>query len=215
MHSTLTLGFLSSLLLLTTSHPLPQSKRSPSPLAGTCRFDAGNPLLHPRQSSPSGSSALNLGSTRPSSLQVPLDEVWTHTRDTRPADLDFANYGYDQILTGDGKINYCVRWESSQRVTQAQRADVAAAVQRSLQKWVDVLAGYDGWPYESVDVEVVGWAVRDEGLLEGDMGGVDVYTTTDAEGAPECDPRCGRFFHQDGEYGECPGGATRHYGKRG
>lgn len=68
-----------------------------------------------------------------------------------------------------------------------------------------------GWPYETVDVEVVGWAVRDNVTIQGLTSGIDVYTTIDSSGIPECDTRCGRFFHQDGDYSSCPGGEARHY----
>ena len=68
-----------------------------------------------------------------------------------------------------------------------------------------------GWPYSTVKANVVGWAVRSTSLLQSSTSGLDVYTTKDSEGIPECDPRCGRFFHQDNNYGACPGGAARHY----
>ncbi|WDM17648.1 hypothetical protein J3S85_21905 [Streptomyces lavenduligriseus] len=29
------------------------------------------------------------------------------------------------------------------------------------------------------------------------------------DGAPQYTPDCGRFFHQNGDYSKCPGGATR------
>lgn len=206
MHSTVALGFLYSLGLLATAHPFPVKLDR-----RVCHFDEINPLVIARNANNVKRQSLELGSTRPADLQVPLDEVWEHTEETRPADLDFANYGYDQIIAGEGKINYCVRWESSGTVTAAQRADVETAVQRSFKKWVDVLAGYDGFPYSTVDVKVVGWAVTDESLLEGDTSGIEVYTNTDGEGAPECNPDCGRFFHQDGDYSACPAGADRHY----
>lgn len=51
-----------------------------------------------------------------------------------------------------------------------------------------------GWPFDTVTSQVVGWAARDQALLEGSLSGVDFYTTKDSEGVPECDPRCGRFF---------------------
>ena len=73
------------------------------------------------------------------------------------------------------------------------------------------LYGFQNFPYTSVPVRVVGWAVRNSNLLQGSTSGVDVYTNTDADGAPECAPACGRFFHQDNNYGGCPGGASRHY----
>jgi len=40
---------------------------------------------------------------------------------------------------------------------------------------------------------------------------VDVYVNDINEGAPQCSPPCGRFFHQDGNYSGCPGGASHHY----
>jgi hypothetical protein len=73
------------------------------------------------------------------------------------------------------------------------------------------LIGFDGFPYSSVPVKIVGWAAKSTSLLQGSTTGYDVYTTTDSGGIPECDSRCGRFYHQDANYGSCPGGASRHY----
>lgn len=126
--------------------------------------------------------------------------------------LGFTNYGYDQVMDGEGAINYCVRWDSSSNASAEQRSAVESSLQVGFNRWIDALAGFDGFPYDEVDVKVVGWAVRDEGLLEGDTSDIDVYTTTDAEGIPQCSEECGRFFHQDGDYSSCEGGAERHYG---
>lgn len=126
--------------------------------------------------------------------------------------LGFKNYGYDQVIAGEGAINYCVRWDSSSSVSADQRTSVESALQRSFNKWIEVLAGFDGFPYDEVAIKVVGWAVSDESLLEGDVSGIDVYTTTDADGIPQCDEGCGRFFHIDDDYSSCEGGAERHYG---
>ncbi|KAL3471095.1 hypothetical protein BJX99DRAFT_33247 [Aspergillus californicus] len=147
----------------------------------------------------------------PSDLVTPLNEVWEHEVSTYSDALGFENYGFDQVIAGGGKINYCVRWDSSETVTAAQREKIATAASRSYNKWIAGLAGFDDWPYDTVAVEVVGYAVRDTSLLEGDTTGLDIYTTTDADGIPECDPVCGRFFHQDGDYSSCPGGDERHY----
>ncbi|KAH2502923.1 hypothetical protein KXW70_001085 [Aspergillus fumigatus] len=117
----------------------------------------------------------------PANLVKPLNE---HQMATYSDPMGFKNYGFDQI---------------------------AAAVTRSFNKWIAGLAGFDGFPYNTVEVNVVGYAVRDRSLLEGDTSGLDIYTTTDEGGIPQCDPRCGRFFHQDGDYSQCPGGASRHY----
>ncbi|KAL2826666.1 hypothetical protein BDW59DRAFT_62936 [Aspergillus cavernicola] len=147
----------------------------------------------------------------PSDLVTPLNEVWEHEVSTYSDALGFKNYGFDQVIAAQGKINYCVRWDSSETVTAAQREKIAAAASRSYNKWIAGLAGFDDWPYDTVEVEVVGYAVSDVSLLEGDTSGLDIYTTTDADGIPQCDETCGRFFHQDGDYSSCPGGAERHY----
>lgn len=116
-----------------------------------------------------------------------------------------------QKLTFFRSINYCVRWESSTPVTEAERAQVATVVAEQYNLWFEWLYGFDNFPFSSIDVNVVGWAVTDESLLQGSTDGIDVYTNTDSEGAPECLPACGRFFNQDGDYSGCPGGAERHY----
>lgn len=109
------------------------------------------------------------------------------------------------------KLNFCVRWDSGATVTEAQRTAIASSLQTNVKKWTDHLTGFMGWPYGDIPVSVVGWAARDTNLLEGSTSGIDVYTTTDQDGIPECDPRCGRFFHQDNNYDSCPGGASHHY----
>ena len=149
----------------------------------------------------------------PSNLVTPLQQVWDHEMSTYNNPLGFKNFGYDQIMANKGYLNFCVRWESSTPVTEAQRAQVEVALQRSQKKWIDKLVGFDGFPYASVPVKVVGWAVKDASLLQGSTSGIDVTVNNIREGAPECNAACGRFFHQDGNYASCPGGAARHYGK--
>ncbi|KAF3940582.1 hypothetical protein ABW19_dt0208891 [Dactylella cylindrospora] len=147
----------------------------------------------------------------PSNLVTPLQQVWDHEVATYSNALGFRNYGYDQVMANGGYLNFCVRWDSSTSLSESQRAQILTALQRSMKKWMDWLVGFDGFPYSSVPVRIVGYAVRNTGLLQGSTSGYDVYTTTDSGGIPECDPRCGRFFHQDGNYNSCPGGASRHY----
>ncbi|KAF2008621.1 hypothetical protein BU24DRAFT_94180 [Aaosphaeria arxii CBS 175.79] len=147
----------------------------------------------------------------PSNLVTPLKQVWDHQMSTYSNPLGFKNYGYDQVMAAKGKINYCVRWEGTKPVTADQRAKVEKAIQRQFKKWIDILAGFEGFPYSTVPVQVVGWAVQNKNILQGDTSGIQVYTTKDSEGVPECDPKCGRFFHQNGDYSQCAAGAARHY----
>lgn len=163
--------------------------------------------------------ARSLPSTQPPScnppynLALPLNQVWEHQMKTYDNALNYWNYGYDQVMQGKGRINYCVRWESSRKVSEEQRTAIEASVRRSYNQWIAELAGYEGFPYNNVDVNVVGWAVRDTSLLEGDTSNIQVYTTKDKDGIPECDQRCGRLFHADDDYSQCPTGVDGHYGK--
>ncbi|KAF0640842.1 hypothetical protein FPSE5266_02371 [Fusarium pseudograminearum] len=147
----------------------------------------------------------------PSNLAGALKEVWDHEVKTYSDALGFKNYGWDQVIAGKGQLNVCVRWESTASVTAEQRTKVAIALQDSYTSWMKWVSGWDNFPYEDVKINVVGWAVKDKSLLQGSTTGLDIYTDTDVEGIPQCSEKCGRFFHQDGDYSQCPGGAERHY----
>ncbi|KAF1961708.1 hypothetical protein CC80DRAFT_463089 [Byssothecium circinans] len=145
----------------------------------------------------------------PSNLVTPLKQVWDHEMATYPA--NFKNYGYDQIMDAKGKINYCVRWQGTKPVTAEMRAQTEAAIRKAYNKWIAVLAGFEKFPYKTAEVNVVGWAVQDKSILQGDVSKIQVYTDKDGEGIPQCSEKCGRFFHQDNNYSGCPAGAARHY----
>ncbi|MDT0573593.1 hypothetical protein RM704_40185 [Streptomyces sp. DSM 3412] len=152
----------------------------------------------------------------PSNLVQPLNEVWSHVESTYGDLYGFRNYGWDQIMANRGSVNYCVRWESDQPVSVALRDQIHAALKKQFGKWmaamVDNGAGHNAWPYTNVPVNIVGWAVKNRSTLQWSDNSVDVYTNMlDGGGAPQCNPDCGRFFHQDGNYSRCPGGAARHY----
>ncbi|OAL48271.1 hypothetical protein IQ07DRAFT_589091 [Pyrenochaeta sp. DS3sAY3a] len=147
----------------------------------------------------------------PSNLVTPLKQVWDHEIKTYSNALGFKNYGYDQVMAGKGKINYCVRWEGSVKVSAAQRTQVETAIRKAFNKWIAILAGFEGFPYKTVDVNVVGWAVKDASILQGDVSKIDVYTDKDEGGIPQCAETCGRFFNQNNDYSRCKKGAARHY----
>jgi hypothetical protein len=147
----------------------------------------------------------------PANLVTPLNEVWQHVETTYPNLYGFRNYGWDQVIANKGSINYCVRWDSAASVTAAQRDRIHTMLARQFKKWMDVMAGHNGWPYASVPVKVVGWAVRDRAQLQWSDTSVDVYVNDLRENAPQCAEPCGRFFNQSGSYPNCPGGASHHY----
>ena len=151
----------------------------------------------------------------PSSLVSPLAAVWSHEESTYSNLYGFKNYIWDQIIAGKGTINYCVRWDSSATVSTDLRDKIESNLARSFQKWTDAMQenghGWMGYPYSKVQVNVVGWATRDRNLLQWSDTSRDIYVNNIQEDAPGCSQPCGRFFHQDGNYSGCPGGAARHY----
>ncbi|THV32891.1 hypothetical protein [Glycomyces buryatensis] len=145
----------------------------------------------------------------PAELVQPLDEVWAHYEDTY--NMDFQNFGWDQVMATGGTINYCVRWDSTQQASAELRDGIEAKLAEQYQLWFDQMAGFSDWPFETIEVNVVGWAATDRALLDWDDDSVDVYIGDMNEGAPQCSEDCGRFFNQDGDYSNCPGGADHHY----
>jgi hypothetical protein len=147
----------------------------------------------------------------PANLVTPLNEVWAHQESTYGNLFGFRNYGWDQVFANGGFINYCVRWDSPASVSTALRDQIHATLARQVKKWMDVMTGHNNWPYANVPVRVVGWAVRNRSQLQWTDTSVDIYVNNIRENAPQCGEPCGRFFHQDGNYSGCPGGAARHY----
>jgi hypothetical protein len=201
----------------TTAAPTtaPPTTRPPTTAPPTTR----PPTTAPPTTRPPTTAPPTTGSTGgwnpPSNLVTPLNEVWQHEESTYTNLYGFRNYGWDQVMAGRGTINYCVRWDSTASVTAAQRDAFAATLQRQFNKWMTAMsengAGWNGWPYPSVTVKVVGWAVRDRNQLQWTDNSVDVYVNNIRENAPQCAEPCGRFFHQDGNYSGCSGGASHHY----
>ncbi|MEU4215802.1 cellulose binding domain-containing protein [Actinoplanes sp. NPDC026623] len=163
------------------------------------------PTTAPTTAPPAG------GWNPPANLVTALNQVWQHEESTYSDLYGFRNYGWDQIMANRGYVNYCVRWDSSARVTTAQRDAIHAALRRQFKKWMDVMAGHNGWPYSDVAVNIVGWAVRERAQLEWTDDSVDIYVNDIREDAPQCSAPCGRFFNQSGSYPNCPGGAAHHY----
>ncbi|MEH1014457.1 cellulose binding domain-containing protein [Micromonospora sp. CPCC 206060] len=147
----------------------------------------------------------------PANLVTPLNEVWTHQEQTYSNLYGFRNYGWDQVFANRGYLNFCVRWDSTATVTAAQRDQIHAALARQYAKWMNVMAGHNVWPYTTVPIKVVGWAVRDRNQLQWSDTSVDIYVNDIRENAPQCSEPCGRFFNQNGQYPNCPGGADHHY----
>jgi hypothetical protein len=68
------------------------------------------------------------------------------TYSPKPDPLKFKNYAYQQILANNGRINFCVRWDSKLTATPELRKSIDAALKRQTKKWTDFLVGFEGWP---------------------------------------------------------------------
>lgn len=170
-----------------------------------------------------GSGTCEVG-TPPEAMQETLDLTWdemtgvfqglTGARPVSASIATFRNTILDQIMEGDGTLNYCVRYESNDVVSAALRAKIEAALRRAVNKWIAKIAGYDCFPYDEVDVRVSGWATWDRDTLDWDDDDVPIYVgQNDGEGAPRCPSSCSRFDHREEgyTYPSCPGGFDNHF----
>lgn len=120
--------------------------------------------------------ALNIDDM-PSEYQYAADWIWQN-RISREHSTDRRNTIFDQIVAGKGTINYVVKWQSYRTVTYEQRQQFEKMLSNSINAWNDWLAGYENWPYEHIDVKVVGWAVIDKNCLLDLHSDEVVYTDT-------------------------------------
>ncbi len=191
-----------------TPSPTPTRTATPTPTPTPTR--TATPTPTPAPTTPAATIPWN----PPAHLVTAIDEVWRHQEQTyNNGNLyGFRNYGWDQVIANDGYLNICVRWDSTKSVSAATRDRIEDAYVANYQKWFDFLAKdgarFDGWPYDTVDVKVVGWAVRDRNQLQWSDSEMPVYVGDIREDAPQCSESLGRFFHQDGNY---PGGVEKHY----
>jgi hypothetical protein len=132
----------------------------------------------------------------PAELRQPLADVWAYTIGRQKQWQTFKHFEWDQVMTGRGSLTYCVRWESNQTVTAAQRDQIAVTLERQFNNWMAAMTengkGWNQWPYTHVKVNVVGWAVRNRATLQWTDTTVPVYTgVNDADGAPMCPASAG------------------------
>ncbi|MCR5022556.1 MAG: hypothetical protein K6B18_16520 [Ruminococcus sp.] len=104
----------------------------------------------------------------PDKYQSAADWIWQN-RVVRENSLGSQtrrwNSLFDQIIDGKGTLNYVVRWHSERAITYEQRQKLEVVLDDCLNAWTDWLVGYENWPYQHVDVNIVGWAVADRSLL--------------------------------------------------
>ncbi|MBN1131227.1 MAG: T9SS type A sorting domain-containing protein [Chitinispirillaceae bacterium] len=114
-----------------------------------------------------------------------------------------------------GTFRVCVRWESDSVVTPTKRDQIESMLSRHMGQWTTCLKGFDGWPWDTVSVKVIGWAVANRNTLDWSDGDspARVYVNVLDGNAPSCDRNCSRAAHTDRTYTypNCDGGADNHW----
>ncbi|MBR0484718.1 MAG: hypothetical protein IJJ69_08095 [Oscillospiraceae bacterium] len=100
----------------------------------------------------------------PENYKAPMEWIWQN-RFVREGSTVRQNTIFDQIIAGKGTLNFIVRWQSYKTVTYEQRQQFQQLASDCVNAWNDYLKGYDGWPYDHIDVKVTGWAVIDKSCL--------------------------------------------------
>lgn len=161
--------------------------------------------------------------TPPSEMKETIDITWkemsggfagkTGARSSSRNIQTYKSWALDHVMWSGGNLNFCVRWDSTVKVSTAVRDQVASALDRGVNAWFTALAGYDCFPYTKINVKVTGWAVRDRATLDWTDDSVPVYVNQLEENAPTCPATCARFSHQDKNYtfAQCPGGAQNRF----
>ena len=101
----------------------------------------------------------------PSDYIDAADWIWNN-RIAAEKSTERRNTIFDQIVAGEGTINYVVRWQSYRTLTLEQRQQFEKLVSDCINGWNDWLKGWDGWKYDHIDVKIVGWAVLDRSVLQ-------------------------------------------------
>ncbi len=117
----------------------------------------------------------------PTEYRESLDWIWQN-RILDEKSTERRNLIFDQIVAGNGTLNYVVRWQSYTALSLQQRKDMESMISRQINNWTKYLSGYENWPYDIIDVNVVGWAVLDENLILDRQSDEIVYTDTITDG---------------------------------
>ncbi|MGN1403726.1 MAG: dockerin type I repeat-containing protein [Ruminococcus sp.] len=100
----------------------------------------------------------------PAEYQYAADWIWDNRISAENSTVR-RNTIFDQIVAGKGTINYVVRWQSYKEVTLEQRQQFETLVSDCINGWASWLSGWDGWEYDHIEVNIVGWAVLDKSVL--------------------------------------------------
>ncbi len=168
-------------------------------------------------------------SDMPSNYATPAEWIWTNRimgEDSLGINAKRYNSIFDMIIDGKGTINYVVKWQSYKTLTLEQRQGLEVMLSDCINAWTDNLVGYDNWPYQHVDVNIVGYAVIDPSCIIDPQPDEIIYTTTQYydsqydtsngyETIPDKEPlapaELSRFEHFADESYQYPGGLDKRF----
>ncbi|CAI5737695.1 unnamed protein product [Hyaloperonospora brassicae] len=106
------------------------------------------------------------------------------------------NWIFDHVVKNKGSLNYCLRWDGTQKLSKTMALKFKPMLQRQYAAWNRWLIGYGCWPYDEIEINMVGFAVKDASLLDwtDDSLGKIYEGDLDAEGVAQCPHACYRFF---------------------
>lgn len=135
---------------------------------------SGNSLLAKNEMLSASAETL---SNMPSEYQSAADWIWEN-RIQKEHSTERWNTLFDQLIAGKGTLNYVVKWQSYKQITPEQRKGFQKVLSDAINAWNDRLAGYENWPYDHIDVKIVGWAVIDENSIIDPAPDEIIYTDT-------------------------------------
>lgn len=161
----------------------------------------------------------------PQEMQETIDITWeemtgelsgtTGARGSQRAIQNYPSWTLDHVMWSEGSLNFCVRWDSEEPVSETLRDQVADALQRGVDAWFEALYGYDCFPFSNITVNITGWATRNRATFQWDDDNfVPLFINQLArDNAPDCPDACSRNAHQQGSYQfpDCPGGFENHF----
>jgi hypothetical protein len=160
----------------------------------------------------------------PAAMEETIDITWTEmtggfsgmqgARGNNRTIGNYPSWAMDHVMWSGGELNFCVRWDSTQPVSETLRDQIEDTLSRGVNAWFSALTGYDCFPYATIDVKVTGWAVANRStLMWADDTIVPIYVGQMQEGAPTCPSACSRFAHQDPDYefASCAAGPEKRF----
>ena len=113
----------------------------------------------------------------PQEYRTACDWIWTNRIEPEGSCKGWSTI-YDQIIAGNGTLQYILIWQSYEPITLEQRQKLPQMLEDAVNEWNDCLVGYDGWPVDHVDVKIIGYAVLDKSVLQDLQPDEVVYTET-------------------------------------